>query len=286
MKSIKQLLLLPMLLISLSTFTIFGQVSEKCGTFSSENLAKIGMVCSRPTFYPRHLTEQVIQTENFRVHFVTDDPPLNLGTGSDVTTWAYAQKISNYAEHAWNYQCNILGWNTPPGDEACGGSYNKYDIYIKNDRSFGYAQPETQIPGTNKYSSFIVITNLIGLGNNPPRPLTDEELKVTVAHEFNHALQFSYNGSRTYTDGWFYENTATWIEEIQYPAINEWITFFLQDPTKDSPLNKPHLNIDATSSNYAYSGALFCHMLSRWFNNQLIRDIWQYASTSNNLFRL
>lgn len=139
--------------------------------------------------------------------------------------------------------------------------------------------------GTKGYTSFIVITNGIRIGEEDFRPLTDAEIKVTVAHEFNHALQFGYNGTKDInTNSWFYENTATWIEEIQHPDINEWITFFLQNPNFDSPLNKPFLNIDCISNQYQYSGALFCHMLSKWFNNDLIRNIWVHSATSDNSF--
>ena len=79
------------------------------------------------------------------------------------------------------------------------------------------------------------------------------------------------------------------MEEIVYPNINEWITYFINDIYNKSfitPLNEPFRPIDYTGGNYHYSGALFCHMLSRWFGNQFIRDIWQYAANSNNLFLL
>lgn len=272
--------------------TIFSQDSQKCGTFSSGTLAKIGQACNRPTY---QTPKYEIVTANFVVHFTLGSipPPPHQGLPpSDSTTWEYAQKLSIYAEHAWNYQCNILGWNPPPGDEDCGGYYILYDIYIKNDLSFGYTQPETQVVGTNKYSSYIVITNLIELGNNPPQPLNDEELKVTIAHEFNHAIQNGYNATKFIIEDdeiWFYENTATWMEEIVYPDINEWITYSINDiynKNFKTPLNEPFQPIDYTGGNYHYSGALFCHMLSRWFSNQFIRDIWQHAANSNNLFLL
>ncbi len=288
MKSKKHFLLLSLSMQLLFVINTFSQVSERCGTFSPRVLEKVGMVCSRPSFNPSNLPVQTIETNNFIIHFVVDEmPPKNFGPSyDDRTTYQYANKIAQAAEAAWNYQIYTLGWQEPPGDGSCGGGINKYDIYIKFDRSFGYAQRETQVSGSNAFTSYIVITNKISLDSVNFRPLTDDEIKVTVTHEFNHALQFGYNGTKSSLfDSWFYENTATWMEEIHYPNINEWINFFFwRNPNNDTPLNKPFLNIDKTGNDYEYCGALFCHMLSRWFNNDIIKNIWIFSATSNNNF--
>ena len=42
-------------------------------------------------------------------------------------------------------------------------------------------------------------------------PLTD--LEVTLAHEYNHVLQFGYDA---FQDTWFVESTATWMEDQVY----------------------------------------------------------------------
>jgi hypothetical protein len=286
MKNIKFFLAISLFLQFVVVANIFSQVTEKCGTFSPEVLAKVGMVCSRPSFYPSNLPVQTIHTNNFIIHFITDViPPENFEPPDDKTTYQYAEKVALAAESAWNFQVNQLDWQAPPGDGDCGGGYNKYDIYIKFDWSFGYTQKETQVSGSNAFTSFIVITNQITFDNVNFRPLTDDEIKVTVTHEFNHALHFGYTGTKpTNTNSWFFENTATWMEEIHYPDINEWISFFLHNPNFYTPLNRPHLNIDFNGGNYPYSGALFCHLLSRWFNNNLIKNIWIYSAQSNNSF--
>jgi hypothetical protein len=72
------------------------------------------------------------------------------------------------------------------------------------------------------------------------------------------------------------------MEEIQHPEINDWITFFLSNPQATTPLTHPYLNLDDDA--LSYSGALFCHLLSRWFNNNFIKNIWVYSATSNNNF--
>jgi hypothetical protein len=264
---------------------LFSQVTEKCGTFSTEVLSKMGMSCNRPTLYPTSSPIYNIETEHFIIHYTSDEipPPYNPNDPpSDITTSAYANKIASAAETSWDFQINNLGWQAPPGDGNCGGGLNKYDIYIKHLNYYGETWAETQVNG-NGFTSYLVITT----GITPPdqstrRPMTDEEIKITVAHEFNHALQMGYNYTKPITNNsWFYENTSTWMEEIQHPEINDWISTFLNQNTIN-PLTNPNLNID--NSSFFYSGALFCHLLSRWVNNNLIKNIWVYSSASNNSF--
>ncbi len=74
MKTKTHFLFLLLLIQLLFVINTFSQVTEKCGTFSPENLAKIGMGCSRPSFYPSHLPVQTIQTTNFIIHFMILPP--------------------------------------------------------------------------------------------------------------------------------------------------------------------------------------------------------------------
>jgi hypothetical protein len=90
--------------------TLFSQDFQKCGTFSPENLSKMGQSCTRPSFNPESSEVQIIQTTNFNIHFITDDlPPLNPNDPpSDKTTWAYAEKVASAAQEAWYFQINSL----------------------------------------------------------------------------------------------------------------------------------------------------------------------------------
>jgi hypothetical protein len=258
----------------------YGQGTEKCGTFLRETLEKRGLGCDdRPTYTTEEFT---IQTTNFIIHYTLgqqppDEPP------DDGTTHPFAQTVSNAAIQAWNYQINNLSWLPPPPDGDCGGGFDKYDIYIKFRYFYGQTVGETPY-GTYGYTSYIEITPKIETypGSGIYRPLTNDEIMVTIAHEFNHALQYRHNAVKP--SNWFYENTSTWMEEINHPGINEWITFFLNDPNNDSPLNKPYLPIDKTGNQYEYNGALFCHTMSKWKGNQIIKNIWQYTANSNQEF--
>ena len=43
-----------------------------------------------------------------------------------------------------------------------------------------------------------------------------ESLRVTLAHEYAHVLQYGYD---VLADGWHYEASAVWMEQRMYPAI-------------------------------------------------------------------
>jgi len=112
------------------------------------------------------------------------------------TTQTYAQNASNYAEYAYQKQCVEMNWLVPPTDDNRGGDY-KYDIYLVN--SLGSLRGETfyEITGNWQYEwapSFIEIINTLP---------TDNDLKMVVAHEFNHACQFAYSYRNSLNDGGF-----------------------------------------------------------------------------------
>lgn len=111
--------------------------------------------------------------------------------------------------------------------------------------------------------------------------LTFDELKVTIAHEFNHALQFGltgYGSNFHLENAWIYESTATWMEDIVYDEVNDWINLYLFDINNEgvrTPLSHPHYPITQEDDDFMYANALFIHFLSEWKNaNDLIRQIW------------
>ena len=71
--------------------------------------------------------------------------------------------------------------------------------------------------GFKRYAYLVLDNDYIGF----PTPPT-ESMQVTVAHEYNHILQFNYD---VFEDVWLFEDTATWAEEKVYPAINDYLNY-------------------------------------------------------------
>ena len=49
-----------------------------------------------------------------------------------------------------------------------------------------------------------------------------ESLRVTLAHEYAHVLQYGYD---ILADGWHFESSAVWMEQRMYPEIKDWLRF-------------------------------------------------------------
>ncbi len=173
---------------------------------------------------------------------------------------AYVESTAKYFEYSWEIQVDTLGWDPPPIPPVVG----YYEVGLQNLSGgvLGFTSPDSAGPDTTQeeYYSHIVVD--IGLDYNT--------LKATVSHEFNHACQFSYTA---YDAIWFYENCATWMEDMVYDDVNDYINYLLY---ANNPLNFPDSAITTFSDGlYQYGGCLFPMFLSEWLNTpRVITDIW------------
>ena len=124
-------------------------------------------------------------------------------------------------------------------------------------------------------TAFIVVENDFSEGFPPndedvtgDEPIRSGALKVTLAHEFMHAIQFNINVLQS---GWLMESHATWAEDAVYDGLNDWhwyINTFLATP--DLPL----------FSRYLYGAAFFQNWLSETYGVDIQRKIWMAARTN------
>ena len=112
----------------------------------------------------------------------------------------------------------VLGWRDPPNDPD-----EQVDIYLKelgDQNLFGFAATD---PGQNQQSqhSYLVIDNDFDPAQYGGADAL-ESLRVTLAHEYTHVLQYGYD---VLADGWHYESSAVWMEQRIYPVIKDWLRF-------------------------------------------------------------
>ncbi|MEE9162134.1 MAG: MXAN_6640 family putative metalloprotease, partial [Candidatus Neomarinimicrobiota bacterium] len=96
--------------------------------------------------------------------------------------------------------------------------------------------------------------------------------RVTVAHEYFHAVQLAY-GWRA-GDAFFYELSSTWFEEVAFPDVNDWVFWFhdIDPPPFNIPFgNEPTQNIAQTNG---YSAAIFGHYLTQTFGLLSMTAVW------------
>jgi len=151
---------------------------------------------------------------HFRVHYDVSgaaavDPSDIDGNGVP----DYVDEVVRTLDRVWHLEVDSLGFQPPPSDGDLGGG-PEYDVYISElgrGGTYGKTYPERPGKATCSY---------LELDNDYANSIYRESkglnaLHVTVAHEFNHGIQFGYyQGS----DGiWWQEATATWMEDVAYP---------------------------------------------------------------------
>jgi hypothetical protein len=200
----------------------------------------------------------------FRVHYDT--------SGSNAPTYSL-DSLATALDSAYSFEVNFLGYPSPPSDNGAGGD-NRYDIYISNIvNDYGFTTPDSEImPGSNRFTSFMTInndyslfsdTNIVNLDYRGTKGIN--AARVTVAHEFHHAIQMGDYILRYDLDEFFHELTSVSMEHFVYPTIRDYLQYL---PTYFS--NTQH----SLSLNYTTSGNLQEYALAIW--NIFLKDKYGY----------
>ncbi len=105
-----------------------------------------------------------------------------------------------------------------------------------------------------------------------------ENMRVTAAHEYMHAVQFAYDA---FEDGWLMEATATWAEDELFDGVDDNVQYL-----PSGPLGKPRVPLDLSTSPHWYGDWIFFRYLTERFPTELgtmpslVRDIWQRADAA------
>jgi hypothetical protein len=212
---------------------------------------------------------------HFCVHWVgfgLDAPARTDSDGDGVPD--FVEQVLRVAEHVHSIENDRLGWREPKSDRGRGGGHGKTDIYLSQIGGdlFGYAAPD---PGQTsrrsgrlqrRLAGYLVLDNDYSSGEFPGTDPSDD-LEVTLAHEYNHILQFGYDA---YQDPWFAEATATWMEDQVYNRINDYLRYVRRWVGRyDTPLT--------TSSIKVYGSAVWNAWLARRYGLSIVRKAWAGA---------
>jgi hypothetical protein len=228
---------------------------------------------------PSQAHELVTPSGHFRLHYDTEGRDAVEAVDEDDNGIPdYVDLTAAVADSIWDLQINILGYHAPPTDGGAGGG-DEVDIYI-NDQGrlqlYGITYPLSS--GTSG-PAFLVIDNdftngifgstVICDGHLGTRG--DDALRVTLAHEFFHVVQFGYyQGS----DGsWWQEASATWMEDVAYPRLDDYLQYvcaFLGVPG-----NALDGGIPSAGSFQPYGASVFAHFLDQRYGRDSVRWIWE-----------
>ena len=214
-------------------------------------------------------------TPRFCVHWTTvgDNAPPLRGSKRDGVPKQVERTISVFRD-VWNTEIRKMGFRAPKQDR--GGSIDnrdpRFDIYLSDlGRGFyGYCAPDDK--RVVRQAAYCVVDDDFSPAQFPVHtPL--QNLQVTAAHEFNHAVQFNYDITE---DAWIMEATSTWIEDEVYDAVNDNRQYL-----DVSNYRQPEIPLDYGRSPTWYGNWIFLRSLTEDHGADLVRRLWnRLAATS------
>ena len=241
------------------------QAMSAAPNLSADFQARLGKLAQRR---PDVQHDILSPSGRFRVHYDTEGRHAVSPTDDDANGIPdYIDLTMAVLDSVWVLEIDQLGYNPPPSDKGLGGG-DEYDAYVieLDGGYYGFAYPESV--GAVTTSSYLEIdNNFTDPGYKQTREL--DALRVTIAHEFHHAIQFGYYA--TFDGSWWQESTSTWMEEVAYPQIDDYLqylTYFLGEPQRA-------LNSGVYRSLHTYGSAIFSFFLDQRYGRELNRLIWE-----------
>ena len=230
------------------------------------------------------------------VHYVTEGKHRVDATDADANgSPDYVDTVVMTMQQVWNQEVVSFGYRKPKGDLSSrnNGGNKKIDFYLGqlgDKQLYGYCTTDDPnlgraINGTYKFSdmsAYCVLDNDYRPAEYPGRTPV-ENLQVTGAHEFFHAVQFAYD---LFEDIWILESTATWMEDEIFDDINDNLQFL-----NSSAMRTPRVPLDFgnPSSGFPYGNFIFWKYASERFGRKVVRQVWNKADGAKggpNLYSL
>ena len=219
------------------------------------------------------------------VHYVkrtTDKVPKADGDADGVPDYVeLALRTMTHVHHSYV----AAGYRPPKSDLAAAnnGGYNganeeQVDVYLANvgvKGYYGYCATDQNLPANQPQDTwaYCVLDNDYAKDEFGTRHTPKQNLRVTAAHEYFHAVQFGYDVSE---DGWVMEATATWAEDELYDSVDDNVAYL-----RGGPMALPNESLDQFSGGFHYGTWIFFRYLTEKFRYEqgvmpiLVRDLWR-----------
>ena len=244
-----------------------------CGVLNSLRMSDIvpSVALKKALGRPVRQISTTTPSGHFRLHYDTIGPhAVDLEDRDMNSVPDYIDFVAAISDSLWEFEIGSLGYRAPPTDGSAGGGPEK-DIFISALRNYGYTYPELSGLGSATATSYIDIDNNYTdpIFYQPGQTPGLNGLRVTLAHELFHAVQWGYYYGRDAE--WWQEATATWMEDIAYPYIDNYLMYVPHF------LGNPELGLDRVGFNsmHSYGAAIFPLFLSQRFGPTVVRRSWE-----------
>ena len=220
--------------------------------------------------------DEIYQTTHFNIHYDTDGSSGSVSS-NDVNNNSVPDYVENMGlifEDVYHFFKDSMGYDITFLNSQNVGN-NKYDIFIDNLPTNYFAITYTTSfinQASTSCGSYIKMRN--NYNGAAFQNITElENIKITAAHEFFHAIQFSYN---CYERFWLMEATAVWSEDEIYNEINDHYRYM---PSWFQNSAKP---IDDESSHMYGSFIFFQYIDEHLGGYETIKNIWERSRSNAN----
>lgn len=246
-----------------SATAIFIEARKSWGEFSPATQTAVSEYLARPS--GAYLFDS--PGGQFKLHYNVTGPNA-VPTADDNSNGVpdYIEKVADYCDSSWRTIVLNLGYMQPPSDGMIGGD-SKYDIYFEEMQYYGYTSFESNGPNPwNDAVSWISLhRNFYNFPpNNDPEGNQWGAAKVTVAHEYFHAVQFAYD---VYEALWWMEASSTWMEDVVFDVVNDNYNYL------GSFFSSPQTAL-TDDSYHAYSTFIWNKFLEERLDTVSVKKIW------------
>ena len=185
----------------------------------------------------------------------------------------YVEEAAMAADSSYQKEIIELGYSDPIPEGL------QYPITIRNIGPYGFTAREFNNPIA---TSITVENDFIGFPSNTD-PDGDQlgALRVTMAHELKHAIQFIDNSWSGETDGWL-EMDATLMEEVVYDETNDYYNYIV-----DTNFGSPIFQRASTSIiPGSYEDVTFAIYYTERFGDDFWVDVWTRIRNDNSITML
>lgn len=296
-----------MLFVKTNLLSEENEYDSKCGTFSPKKFKenkfplKLEIPADRPDSI---LLPLKLQTAHFFIHYTLTGPnavPLEDKNSNGCPD--YIDSVAYYAEDVFNMEINNFGYTAPIPDSMRGGT-DDYDLYILdmgngvlNETFYGTTtddgivlQPEKQFP---QFTSYIFIDNNFSGLDSTSLPNGSKTktyyttgipaLKITIAHEFHHAIQF-YIGFDPAMITSIMEMSSIFMEYRIYPDVKDYYQFVnsLFNNISKYPFGK---GTGSEGAGVGYRFGLFAQFLYHKYGDAVLKTMWDLIGNCNKSYK-
>lgn len=249
------------------------------------------MIAKLSDFRPKNQTFIISKKNIFKIFYdTTGNNAVDLADKDKNGIPDYVDSVAYYADFVYEKMIVQMGYHSPYPEPHGGGS-NHYDIYIldigngyRGEAYYGETRAEYEIFPRKvfpRYTSYMIIDNNYspndrtinddGSGKSYPTYHTFGILgmKVTLAHEFHHAIQFVYGDPNSNMFS-LHESVSVYMENKLFPESTDYLQYiralfkdFAKYPFGDG------------SALVGYSYGIYFHFIDKFFGENTIKRMWE-----------